>query len=371
MRAPPHATKREAAKRMRTVNSFIGSPIERFEDLRFLRGRGEYVDDLTRDGMLHAAILRSSVAHGRIRAIDTARGAGDCRACMPSSRRRTSANAIPNVPMRLQPLPEFEPFAQPVIAHDKVRYVGEAARGGARGERGDRRGCAGGDRRRHRAAAGGGRPACLGAGRRRCCSRTNGTNLAIKFRAVRGDAAAAFKDAPYTSGASASACSGTWRCRWRRAACSRNGMPRAGGSPSTAPPRCCSSTAARSRKQMGLAEDAIDMVENDVGGGFGARGEFYPEDFLIPFAARHVGRPVKWIEDRREQLMSATTRARRNATSRSPASATAPSWAARPCLFGRRRLYAHQRRGRRRATSRSSCRAPIASRTSTSTSRCS
>src|SRR5262249_57094394 len=57
-------------------------------------------------------------------------------------------------------------------------------------------------------------------------------------------------------------------------------------------------------KQIGLAEDAIDMVENDVGGGFGARGEFYPEDFLVPFAARHVGRPVKWIEDRRENLMA-------------------------------------------------------------------
>ena len=54
---------------MRTVNSFIGSPIERLEDLRFLRGRGQYVDDLARPGTLHAAILRSSVAHGRIRAI--------------------------------------------------------------------------------------------------------------------------------------------------------------------------------------------------------------------------------------------------------------------------------------------------------------
>jgi aerobic carbon-monoxide dehydrogenase large subunit len=56
--------------------------------------------------------------------------------------------------------------------------------------------------------------------------------------------------------------------------------------------------------QIGLPVDAIEMVENDVGGGFGARGEFYPEDFLIPFAARHVGRPVKWIEDRRENLMA-------------------------------------------------------------------
>src|SRR5258707_265360 len=57
-------------------------------------------------------------------------------------------------------------------------------------------------------------------------------------------------------------------------------------------------------KQIGLPEDAIAMVENDLGGGLGARGEFYPEDFLIPFAASHVGRPINWIEDRREELMA-------------------------------------------------------------------
>jgi carbon-monoxide dehydrogenase large subunit len=57
-------------------------------------------------------------------------------------------------------------------------------------------------------------------------------------------------------------------------------------------------------QMMGLPESAVDLIENDVGGGFGARGEFYPEDFLIPFAARHVGRPVMWIEDRREHLIA-------------------------------------------------------------------
>jgi aerobic carbon-monoxide dehydrogenase large subunit len=55
---------------MRSVNTFIGSPVERIEDLRFLRGRGQYVDDLDREGQWHAAIVRSPVAHGRIRAID-------------------------------------------------------------------------------------------------------------------------------------------------------------------------------------------------------------------------------------------------------------------------------------------------------------
>ena len=52
-------------------NSFIGSPVERLEDLRFLRGRGQYVDDVPSKDALHAAILRSPVAHGRVRSIDT------------------------------------------------------------------------------------------------------------------------------------------------------------------------------------------------------------------------------------------------------------------------------------------------------------
>ena len=48
------------------------------------------------------------------------------------------------------------------------------------------------------------------------------------------------------------------------------------------------------------------MLECDVGGSFGVRGEFHPEDFLIPFAARRLGRPVKWVEDRRENLLGSS-----------------------------------------------------------------
>jgi carbon-monoxide dehydrogenase large subunit len=55
---------------------------------------------------------------------------------------------------------------------------------------------------------------------------------------------------------------------------------------------------------MGLPEERVDYIEYDVGGGFGARGEFYPEDFLVAFAARKFNRPVKWVEDRREHFMA-------------------------------------------------------------------
>ena len=53
---------------------------------------------------------------------------------------------------------------------------------------------------------------------------------------------------------------------------------------------------------IGLPQSCIHFIEPEVGGGFGARGEFYPEDFLIPFAAMHFRKPICWIEDRSENL---------------------------------------------------------------------
>ena len=139
---------------MRTVNSLIGSAIERLEDLRFLRGRGQYVDDLARKDMLHAAFLRSSVAHGRIRSIDVsaARALPGVHSVITA---KDIGNRVPRVPMRLQPLPDFEPFGQPVIAEHKVRYVGEVLALVLADTAGDCRGCAGPDRSRHRSVAGG------------------------------------------------------------------------------------------------------------------------------------------------------------------------------------------------------------------------
>src|SRR6516165_7174314 len=108
---------------MSLVNRYIGAPIERVEDLRFLRGRGEYVADLARAEMLHAAIMRSPVAHARIRAIDPtpALAIGGVHAVITAA----EIGAVPKIPLRLQPSPATDPFCQPVIARDRVRYVGE------------------------------------------------------------------------------------------------------------------------------------------------------------------------------------------------------------------------------------------------------
>jgi aerobic carbon-monoxide dehydrogenase large subunit len=60
---------------------------------------------------------------------------------------------------------------------------------------------------------------------------------------------------------------------------------------------------------LGLDPRLVRLVEVDVGGGFGVRGELYPEDVVVPLAALQLGRPVKWIEDRAEHLV-ATNHAR-------------------------------------------------------------
>jgi carbon-monoxide dehydrogenase large subunit len=282
-------------------NSFVGAAVERREDLRFLRGRGEYVDDLAPRGLLHAVILRSAVAHGRLRAIDFSAALK-----IPGVHAVITAKDMPGgppiIPMRLQPLPDFKPYEQPVIAADKVRYVGEPvavvlADSPAIAE--DALEAITVDIEAlpavtTRAAATKGDSLLFG---------PNSGNVALTFRAACGDAAAAFERAPYRRRESFR----TQRhfgltmeprgllAEWDAA----RGILRVFGAA-----KVLFFNRRILAKQIGLPEEAIDMVENDVGGGFGARGEFYPEDFLIPFAARHIGRPVKWIEDRRENLMA-------------------------------------------------------------------
>jgi CO/xanthine dehydrogenase Mo-binding subunit len=58
-------------------------------------------------------------------------------------------------------------------------------------------------------------------------------------------------------------------------------------------------------RALGRKPESVHLKEGHVGGGFGIRGELYPEDVLVAAAALRFGRPVKWIEDRREHLMAA------------------------------------------------------------------
>ena len=109
---------------MRSTNLLIGSPLERVEDFRLLRGRGQFIADINREGQYHAVILRSPVAHGLLRKIGAASGLQlpGVHAVLTA---RDLGPDVPVIPLRLHPLPELALFCQPVLAYGKVRYVGE------------------------------------------------------------------------------------------------------------------------------------------------------------------------------------------------------------------------------------------------------
>ncbi|WP_454631890.1 xanthine dehydrogenase family protein molybdopterin-binding subunit [Bradyrhizobium cenepequi] len=287
---------------MKGFNSYVGRPMERVEDLRMVRGRGTYVADVNRPNQLYAVILRSSVAHGIIRSIDSS----DALA-LPGVHHvltgKDLGSKVPVIPLRLQPLPQLEAFHQPVLADRKVRYVGEPvavviADSAAVAE----------DALERVALEIEPLPAVANRSqaeaKRAVLFEEHGSNVAITWSAFRGNADEAFKTADYVRRetfkiqrhAAMFMEPRGFVAEWDEAA----GKLTVWGAAKTAWHNRRTLAA-----QLGLPLDAVDLIEVDVGGGFGSRGEFYPEDYLIPAAARIVGRPVKWTEDRREHIMSA------------------------------------------------------------------
>jgi carbon-monoxide dehydrogenase large subunit len=277
----------------------IGRALPRFEDARFLSGRGSYVDDLAIDGMVFAAVLRSSAAHARIRSIDT-----DAARAMPGVHAIfTGRDLDPDVhiPMRATPLPGYgRAFLQPPLAIDKVRYVGEpvafiVADSPYRAE----------DALEQIEVNYEALPAVTdwhSANGASVLHEQAGTNIASHYKVGRGNPAAS-PTADYV--------------RSERLRCHRHsGMPletrgllaQWDDARQQLKIWGAAKVAFANRRILGgmlrIPEAAIDLIEVDIGGGFGVRGEFYPEDFLVAFAARALRRPVKWIEDRHEHMMA-------------------------------------------------------------------
>lgn len=279
-------------------NNYVGSPVERIEDWRLLRGEGQYVGDLAVHGALHAAILRSPVAHARILAVDAAAALRS-----PGVRAVLTAHdiegAVPRIDTRALAVPEIAPYAQPVIARDRVRYVGEPIAvivATSAGEAEDAL-------ERIHVTFDALDPVVEAPDAARAVPLFDGlSNRAIVYAARLG--------AP-------SADDDLYRRREGFFIHRHTGVPmeprgllaewdgergRLRVSGAAKMPFTNRRTLAA---MLSMDAQAIDMIEMDVGGGFGIRGEFYPEDFLIPFAARRLAATVRWIEDRREHLLVA------------------------------------------------------------------
>jgi carbon-monoxide dehydrogenase large subunit len=281
-------------------NVYIGQEIERTEDFRFLTGRGTFVDDYEPAGLLHAAILRSSVPHGRINGIDASEALK-----IPGVHAVITAHeigAIPRIPIRLAPIKGLDKYLQPVIAVDKVRYVGEPMAVIVADSRAIAEDAAAEIDVRIEPLA----PVPdwqRSAADRPLLFEESGTNVATSYTVGFGDVDIVFANADYTRREFFHAHRHTAVPMETRGVVAEW---------DAATGRLIVNGATKvtffNRRvlaaMMQLPESAIDLIELDVGGGFGVRGEFYPEDFLIPFVARKLNRPVKWIEDRLEHLQA-------------------------------------------------------------------
>jgi len=289
---------------------FVGRSLPRREDRRLLTGRGQFVADLDLPHMLHAAFVRSPLAHARIRSVDLSRaGAAPGVALVMSG--ADLARLLPPVPDTQVSLPRkwmnqirhnFINPQQPLLAHDKVRHVGEAVAvvlAESRNAAEDAALLVSLDLEPLPAVVDPEAALALGAP---IIHDRFASNLIGAFTIGKGNADTALAGAPHRLkrrfhhhryGALPMECRGVVAEHDRR----------------TDSVTIWSSTQVvhwvrrEAASVLRLPEARVRCVALDVGGGFGVKGHVYPEDLLIPFLARRCSRPVQWIEDRREHLI--------------------------------------------------------------------
>ena len=282
------------------ATQLVGSSVARREDPRLLTGRGRFVDDIHLPRMLHAQFVRSTVAHGEVESVDlsaTREVPGVVAAFTAAELEMGDIEAMLD-----RPLTQFVPTAMPVLARDRVRYVGEpiaivlaedpyavedgveAAKVGYRALRpvlSDRQALAPGAPLVHDAA-------------------TANTLVDVSMFATEGideviDAAPCVVNVRMKTGRQNALPLETrgavahWDAREEQLLV-----------------QTCTQTPHQVRTVMaaslGLREAAVRVVVPDMGGGFGQKCVVGREEIAAGAAALRLRRPVKWIEDRRDAL---------------------------------------------------------------------
>ena len=275
----------------------IGERVLRLEDGPLLRGEGRFADDLGFPGQLHMRVVRSGVAHGRILAIDT-----EAAAATPGvTAVWTGADvaAIPPISFRMMNIGGLEPYRQPILAQGVVRYVGEPVA------------VVFADSPYHAEDAAAlvaveitDQPATLLATDPPTRFADALDSEPATIRKAYGDLDAAFADAAQIIELTLAIGrhSGVpMECRGALARFNStlNRLELYGAAKVPHANRLALAT------QLDLPPASLHLFEGHVGGGFGIRGELYPEDVLACLAALRLHCPVKWIEDRREHLLAA------------------------------------------------------------------
>lgn len=289
-----------------TRAAFVGQSIKRMEDPDLLRGQGQFADDIKLPGLIEAAFVRSPFAHARVSQIDVSQAlevpgvvAVFTAADLPAEWR--SKRILLQVP---SPAITY-PVTQEPLATQEVCFVGEAVAVVIADSR-------------HAAEDGVSRVLvdweplaavahCEAALRPDAPTvhTSIDDNIAARLSLGYGDIYAAMAKAPHVFRERYDVHRGTgnpMECR---------GVVAEFDAISDAF-RIWTSTQTPHNTQravvdmFGMPEDRVRVITPDVGGGFGPKNQVYPEEIVIPAVARLLGRPVKWIEDRREHFLTTT-----------------------------------------------------------------
>ena len=290
------------------TRSVIGDAPKRREDLRFLTGGGGYLDDLSFAGMAYAVVLRSPHAHAlilRIQAEEARKAPGVLAVLTAEEVRVDGLNPLrPSAEANVQTGEKFAFAPHPLLAEGKVRYVGEPVALIIA-------------ETRVRALDAADRVvvdyAPLPAMTNATAARAAGSpeispevpgNVCLDWHT--GDAAAV--DAAFAAAAH------IVELRLDNHRIVTNPIEPRGviGLWDTAQSRYTAYVSSQSihatrdnaARALGVAPAAVRFIAPDVGGGFGAKNFIYPEHVFIPWAARRVGRPVKWIATRSEIFLA-------------------------------------------------------------------
>ena len=277
--------------------TFVGQSVTRLEDPPLVTGRGQYAADISFPHQLHMRVVRSDRAHGRIVAIDTTEATA--MAGVVAVWTHEDVADIPKIDFRATKVTGLEPYRQPVLAETVVRYVGEPiavvfAEDAYLAE----------DAAELVVAEIAELPVVTAADAPPSEFEAGHTTEAHVVRKNRGDVDAAFRDAHAVvevdlkigrhSGVPMETRGAVARLDTGRDVLELYGA--------TKRPHFHRDVIA---SMLGRSPGAVQFYEGHIGGGFGLRGELYPEDVLVCAAAVRLGRPVKWIEDRRENLLAA------------------------------------------------------------------
>ena len=275
---------------------FVGRSVPRLEDAPLVVGQGRFAADISFAHQAHMRVVRSAHAYGRIVAIDSA--AARETAGVIAIWTAAEVADIPPIDFRLTRIEGLEPYRQPILARDRVRYVGEpvavvfAADPYIAEDAADLVAVEIDDLPEVMSADAA--PVEFSAG--------HSTEPAV-IRKGYGDVAAAFAAAHSIvtlelkigrhSGVPLETRGAIARYDQARDVLELYGAAKV--------PHWNRDALAR---MLGRPASAVHLHEGHTGGGFGVRGELYPEDVLACLGSLRLRRPVKWIEDRREHLIA-------------------------------------------------------------------